>query len=66
MTFDEWVNVTFGENFANNEPITYFRMSAAWGNAQKENTEDIAAWIESQRNDMPATGSEFAAVIRAR
>lgn len=28
--------------------------------------EAIAAWIEPQRNDVPATGQEFAAAIRAR
>jgi hypothetical protein len=28
--------------------------------------ESIAAWIEPQRNDVPATGKEFAAAIRAR
>lgn len=27
--------------------------------------ERLAAWIEPQRNDVPATGKEFAAAIRA-
>ena len=27
---------------------------------------DIADWIEPQRNDVPATGAEFAAAIRNR
>lgn len=27
---------------------------------------DIADWIEPQRNDIPATGAEFAAAIRNR
>ena len=31
-------------------------------NAEREK---IAAWIEPQRNDIPATGAEFAAAIRA-
>lgn len=28
--------------------------------------ESIAAWVASQRNDVPATGSEISAAIRAR
>jgi hypothetical protein len=59
MTFEEWANRTFGSNFTIEEPITYFRMGAAWESAQKE----IAEWIEPQRNDIPATGSEFSAAI---
>ena len=32
----------------------------------RQTKEDIAAWIESQRNDVPTTGEEFAADIRAK
>ncbi len=60
MTFSEWANTTFGSDFMMDDPLTYFRMSAAWENAQKE----IANWIEPQRNDIPATGNEFAEAIR--
>ena len=28
--------------------------------------ESMAAWVASQRNDVPATGSEISAAIRAR
>lgn len=27
--------------------------------------EQVAAWIEPQRNDVPATGAEFAAALRS-
>ena len=37
----------------------------AMRDAIKEEREWIAAWIEQQRNDIPATGREFAAAIRA-
>ena len=62
MTFTEWAEQTFGSEFINEEPLTYFRMSAAWEKAQKE----LADWIEPQRNDIPATGKEFAVAIRMR
>lgn len=32
----------------------------------RQTKEDIANWIEPQRNDVPATGEEFAAAIRAK
>ena len=28
--------------------------------------ENVASWVASQRNDVPATGSEMAAALRAR
>jgi hypothetical protein len=32
----------------------------------EQEKESIAAWVEPQRNDIPATGAEFARAIRAR
>ena len=39
--------------------------AAARIGAEKER-EEIAKWVEPQRNDIPATGIEFAAAIRNR
>lgn len=46
MTFEEWADRTFGSNFINEEPITYFRMSAAWDNAQNEEREECAKMVD--------------------
>ena len=32
----------------------------------RQTKKDIASWIETQHNDVPATGEEFAAAIRAK
>lgn len=42
MTFEEWADRTFGIAFKDDEPITYFRMSAAWEKAQKELRAELA------------------------
>lgn len=36
----------------------------AWDAAMAAQRERIAAWLDWQRNDIPATGAEFAAAIR--
>lgn len=40
-------------------------MFESWLAAEAATIESIAAWIEPQRNDVPATGKEFASAIRA-
>jgi hypothetical protein len=34
--FEHWVDSVFGSEFKNTETLTYFRMSAAWDNAQQQ------------------------------
>lgn len=50
--------------------ITGYDMAVALEAAQQSATEamrdSIAEWVSAQRNDIPATGEEFAAAIRAR
>ena len=46
MTFEEWTDRTFGSNFQNEEMLTYFRMNAAWENAQNEEREACAKMVD--------------------
>lgn len=56
MTFEEWVDRTFGEDFKMEDSLTYFRMSAAWERAQKEATDTIT--------QLAAERAELAEAIR--
>jgi hypothetical protein len=49
---------------------SYSLMQAAaawrvWQEAERQCREQCALWLEPQRNDIPATGKEFAAALRA-
>lgn len=39
--------------------------AAMWETVAAVLREKIAVWVEPQRNDVPATGAEFAAAIRS-
>lgn len=47
-------------------PWLYEAIAAVAQKAAEAEREAIAAWIDPQRNDIPACGFEFAAAIRAR
>lgn len=46
--------------------MTYESLERFRAMAAAAEQESIAAWIETQRNDVPACGFEFAAAIRSR
>jgi hypothetical protein len=41
-SFELWADRTFGSKFKDEEMLTYFRMSAAWDNAQEPLLAEIA------------------------
>jgi hypothetical protein len=47
------------------DAYTAEQMHAYAAQAVAAERERIAAWLEVQRNDVPATGAEFAAALRA-
>jgi hypothetical protein len=57
---DEWRRVNGGEVFFYDGA----KMRAYAAAAVAAERERWCAWLETQRNDIPATGSEFAAAIR--
>ena len=72
MTFEEWADRTFGSDFQMEETLTYFRMSAAWENAQNAEREECAVLAESTICDthiptgLDIYGTRVAKALRAR
>jgi hypothetical protein len=61
MTFEEWADRTFGSNFMEEDPLTYFRMSAAWEKAQENQIEIDAGICDFHCADYTREGAEVCA-----
>ena len=66
LTNEQIKGMIESHTFYNNEESELMSLCRAIEQAaRREALEDVAKWIEPQRNDIPACGFEFAAALRA-
>ena len=55
ISFEEWIKDKFGSDFMQEEPLTYFRMQAAWNSAAPPKREWVGITKEDKKEILEMT-----------